>query len=73
MKKIKFNIPYVSHNELLDIKKIFKYQNFISFGYFYKKCINLIKKKLNVKNVFLTNSCTSAIEAALLSINLKKK
>ena len=72
MKKIKFIKPFISDRELINIKKILSNDNFINGGYFYKKCVDLIKKKLNSEHVFLTNNFTSAIEAALLSLNLKK-
>ena len=32
---------------------------------------NLVSKKLGLKNIFLTNSCTSALEICSLAINLK--
>lgn len=71
--KINFNYPNVTHHELFNIKKILKGNNFINSGKFYNDCSTLIKKKFSATNVFLTNNCTSAIEAALLSVNLKKK
>ena len=73
MMKINFNYPNVTHHELFNIKKILKGNNFINSGNIYNDCSTHIKKKFSAKNVFLTNNCTSAIEAALLSINLKKK
>ena len=72
MKKFKFNIPYISQSEFFNIKKIFKSDNFINLGFFYKKCVSLIKNKIKAKHIFLTNSCTSAIEAALLSLKLDR-
>ena len=45
--------------------------NFID-GIFQKKCENYIKKKIKSSSVKLTNSCTSALEIAMILINLKK-
>ena len=73
MKNLAFNIPPITNIRIFDIKKAFKANNFIGNSYFYNKCKNLIKKKIKTNHVFLTNSCTSAIEASLLSLNLKTR
>ena len=73
MKNLAFNIPPITNIKIFDIKKAFKTNNFIGNSYFYNKCKNLIKKKIKTNHVFLTNSCTSAIEASLLSLNLKTR
>jgi dTDP-4-amino-4,6-dideoxygalactose transaminase len=73
MKNIIFNIPSITNIKNFNIKKAFNTNNFIGNSYFHNKCVNLIKKKFKAKYIFLTNNCTSAIEAALLSLNLKRR
>jgi len=55
-------------NKLLNAEFI---QTAAGFEYF-KKCNELIEKKLNVKKCYITNSCTAALEAAAILIDLKK-
>ena len=55
-------------NKLLNAEFI---QTAAGFEYF-KKCNELIEKKLNVNKCYITNSCTAALEAAAILIDLKK-
>ena len=75
MKKvIPFNNAHFAKDIPREINKLFKskfVQTAAGFNYF-KKCNRLIEKKLNVKKCYITNSCTAALEAAAILINLKK-
>ena len=70
-KKIFFNKPFINKAARHNILKVIKNMNFID-GIFQKKCENYIKKKIKSSSVKLTNSCTSALEIAMILINLKK-
>ena len=69
--KVLFNKPYVSKIDKKYINKVFKNGKFTD-GMFQKKCENLIKKKIKSKFVALTQNCSSALEIAILLLNLKK-
>ena len=69
--KVLFNKPYVSQIDKKYINKVFKNGKFTD-GMFQKKCENLIKKKIKSKLVALTQNCSSALEIAILLLNLKK-
>ena len=69
--KVLFNKPYVSKIDKKYVNKVFKNGKFTD-GMFQKKCENLIKKKIKSKFVALTQNCSSALEIAILLLNLKK-
>lgn len=68
---IPFNKPYKSGNEIHYIKKVQKNNKIADKGEFYNKCTELLKKQLKAKFILLTNSCTSALEASALLLNIK--
>ena len=70
-KKILFNVPYINKNSKEFVNKVFQSQNFTD-GYFQKKCENFIKYKTKSKFVSLTHSGTSALEIAMILLNIKK-
>ena len=69
-KKVLFNKPFISKIDKKYINKVFKNGKFTD-GIFQKKCENLIKKKIKSKFVALTQNCSSALEIAILLLNLK--
>jgi len=69
--KILFNKPYLSKIDKKYINQVFEKGKFTD-GIFQKKCENLIKKKIKSKFVALTQNCSSALEIAILLLNLKK-
>lgn len=74
-KKILFNKPFITNQEISNIKKIFskKYNlNFGYQGYFSKLCTQEIKKISKAKEVLLTSSCTGALEIITKTIDIKK-
>tara|TARA_B100000700_G_scaffold175748_1_gene194116 strand:- start:358 stop:1485 length:1128 start_codon:yes stop_codon:yes gene_type:complete len=70
-KKIQFNIPHLTKNSKIFIKKVFERKNFTD-GYFQKKCEKFIKNKTKTKFVSLTHSGTSALEIAMILLNIGK-
>ena len=70
-KKIQFNIPYLTQSSKIFIKKVFEKKNFTD-GYFQKKCEKFIKYKTQAKFVSLTHSGTSALEIAMILLNIGK-
>lgn len=65
---VKFNEPYITGNELPYIEDVFKQKHFYGNGKYTKLCTELIKDRLNVENVLITDSCTSALEITSLLI-----
>ena len=61
-----FNEPYLTNKEQDYIADVFKRKQFYGSGYYTKKCQELISKKILVRNVLLTDSCTSALEIVAL-------
>ena len=70
-KKIQFNIPHLTKNSKIFIKKVLEKKNFTD-GYFQKKCEQFIKYKTKTKFVSLTHSGTSALEIAINLLNIGK-
>ena len=66
MKKISFNIPY----KLKNLKKFDNFKTYAGNGIWTKKIQNRLSKKYSFKKVLLTDSCTSALEIAALSLKL---
>ena len=71
MKTIEFNKPFVTAADKKYVDRVFK-NNKYADGYFQKLCENYIRKKIKSNFVALTQNCTSALEIAMILINLKK-
>ena len=71
MKKIFFNKPYIKKKDKRYIEDVFLSNKFAD-GIYQNKCEKLIKKKIKSKFVALTQNCTSALEIAMILINLKR-
>lgn len=69
---IPFNIPLVTGKESGFIKKTTHSRKFSGDGCFNKKCQNLIQAALECKKVFLTPSCTAALEMAAILCDIKE-
>ncbi len=65
-KAIKFNQPYITGKELELINDVFARNQFSGNGYYTQSCQQKIKEILEVENVLLTDSCTSALEISAL-------
>ena len=71
--KISFNEPYFDEKILENIKSAFvDYKQISGNGIFTQKCNEFLQKYLNVHSVFLTNSCTSALEMAAILVEIKQ-
>jgi dTDP-4-amino-4,6-dideoxygalactose transaminase len=72
-KKVPFNKAIYSKNILSGLKKILYgeiIQTAAGFKYF-KKCNLILEKKFKLKKCYITNSCTAALEATAIAIDIK--
>jgi dTDP-4-amino-4,6-dideoxygalactose transaminase len=69
---IPFNKPAQTGNELAYIKEAIRSGHISGNGAFSRKCCGLIKKKFRFAEVFLTPSCTSALEMAGLLCDFRE-
>lgn len=65
---IKFNVPYITGNELKYISELFTNGHFSGAGAFTDKCQKKISSRIGSEHVLLTDSCTSALEMIALLI-----
>ncbi len=70
-KKIYFNIPFLCGNEILYIKEVIDSKKTSGNGIFTNRCHLFLEKRYGFKKVFLTHSCTDALEMAAILINIK--
>jgi dTDP-4-amino-4,6-dideoxygalactose transaminase len=63
---IPFNKPYIAGKELFYIAQAVEYANLSGDGYFTDKCSQLMEDKFAAQKVFLTHSCTAALEMAAI-------
>jgi dTDP-4-amino-4,6-dideoxygalactose transaminase len=72
-KKIYFNVPDSTNEEIANIKKIKSQKNYSasSNGYFSKKCTNWLIKNIQCKEALLVHSCTAALEMCAILLNIK--
>ncbi len=68
---IKFNKPYISNSTKKNLLKVLKNKSFAD-GEFQTKSENVIKNLVNSKSIKLTQNCTSALEVAMILININK-
>ena len=71
MAHIPFNKPTTSGNELKYLELALQSNKFSGEGEFNKRCTDFFKSYINCLAAFLTPSCTSALEMAMLIIDLK--
>jgi dTDP-4-amino-4,6-dideoxygalactose transaminase len=68
MKKIEFNVPYVTGKESTYLSEVTDIRKLSGDGKFTRLCNLFFKDKFNFDSVFLTTSCTDALEmSAILS------
>ena len=73
MKEINFNAPLYLNNSVKNVHKFLNQKKPLHGpGENILRIKKELKKKFNFKNVYLTNSCTSALEICALNLNLKK-
>lgn len=69
---IPFNKPFLIGNELSYIEESVISGKISGNGIFTKKCHEFFEKKYGFKKVFLTTSCTDALEMAAILANIKQ-
>jgi dTDP-4-amino-4,6-dideoxygalactose transaminase len=72
IKKIPFNIPTITKDEIRNLDKLLKLKHYSANGYFTEKCITWLKKNIKCKDALLVHSCTAALEMCALLLNIKK-
>jgi len=72
MINIPFNRPYFTGEELDLIKDAISSGKIAGDGKYTHKCQELMEKEFNAKKIFLTNSCTDALEMAAILLNIKQ-
>jgi len=72
MKKIPFNKPYLTGEEMDFIKDTLSTLKIGGDGKYTYKCQELMQKKFNTKKILLTTSCTHALEMSAILLNIKK-
>lgn len=70
--RVPFNIPYLSGHEEIYITDALKNVEGSSEKRYTEKCVNLIKGNYNWPGLFLTSSCTSALEICALLLDIKE-
>jgi dTDP-4-amino-4,6-dideoxygalactose transaminase len=70
-KIIKFNKYIFEKKDLRFFDQCVKTSNISSNHLYQEKCQKLVDKLFNFKNSYITNSCTSALEAAALALDIK--
>ena len=68
MSVINFHEPYITGNELGYLKDVIERKNIYGNGIYTQKCQELIQETISVRKVFLTDSCTSALEISALLV-----
>tara|TARA_B100001989_G_C24551861_1_gene475906 strand:+ start:51554 stop:52699 length:1146 start_codon:yes stop_codon:yes gene_type:complete len=69
---IKFNNPLITKKGAIYIKNVIESGNFSGPNTYTQACENFLKSYLNVKEVLLTPSCTSALEMTALLLNIRE-
>lgn len=69
--RIRFNVPYLSGNELVYIADAHSKGQLAGDGEYTKRCQHLLEQQLQIPKVLLTHSCTAALEMAALLIDIK--
>ena len=71
MKFVKFNNPALDNFNFGSIVDLNKRSNYSTLGHYSEKCSLFLKKKLKVKKVLMTKSCTAALEMAAILLKIK--
>jgi dTDP-4-amino-4,6-dideoxygalactose transaminase len=69
--KIPFNIPFISGSEGNYVNEVINKLPGSDRDTYYDRCRTMLKQKWNFNEVFLTNSCTSALEVCALLLEIK--
>ena len=72
MYKYPHNKPFIHGRELMNIAESVASGKISGDGIFTQKCHELFKIKYNINNIYLTTSCTDALEIAAISLGIKE-
>ena len=72
VKKISFNTPSLTGDEVNNLFKLDKLKHYSANGFFTKKCQLWLRKNIKCKEAFLVHSCTAALEMCALLLNIKR-
>ena len=68
---IPFNKIWISGLEKEYLKKVLNQDHLSGDGYFTNQCTNFLEKELSVQKIFLTHSCTGALEMSAILSEIK--
>ena len=69
-RRIPFNVPYVTGDELGYLEEVIESRQFAGNGPFTKRAQRLLERRYDVPHVLLTHSCTAALEMSALLLDL---
>ncbi|MCY6959568.1 dTDP-4-amino-4,6-dideoxygalactose transaminase [Clostridium brassicae] len=69
---IPFNKLYITGKEEIYVKDCLKRKHIHGDGYYTKKVNKFIEEKFNTRKALMTTSCSSALDIAAISLNLKE-
>ena len=68
---IRFNLPYLTGNEIKRISEVYEAGHLSGDGRFTKLCSSWLETNLPCQRALLTHSCTAALEMAAILIDIK--
>ncbi|MAV94468.1 MAG: dTDP-4-amino-4,6-dideoxygalactose transaminase [Euryarchaeota archaeon] len=68
---IRFNLPYLTGNEITRISEVYEAGHLSGDGHFTKLCSSWLETNLPCQRALLTHSCTAALEMAAILIDIK--
>ena len=68
---IRFNLPYLTGNEIKRISEVYEARHLSGDGHFTKLCSSWLETNLPCQRALLTHSCTAALEMAAILIDIK--
>ncbi|MFH2142135.1 MAG: dTDP-4-amino-4,6-dideoxygalactose transaminase [Bacteroidota bacterium] len=69
---IPFNKPYITGNEIENIRKVIKSGKLSGGGDFSEKCLDFLYKRYNFSRIFLTSSGSQALEIIAILLDIQK-
>jgi dTDP-4-amino-4,6-dideoxygalactose transaminase len=69
--KIPFNIPFITGDEYNNVNDVINRLPGSNNDTYYNRCRTLLQQKWNYNQIFLTNSCTSALEVCAILLDIK--
>ena len=72
MISVPFNVPYIKPNSIEYVNQVFIRKFFQGGGDFSKKCVNEIEAITKLSDLYLTASCTQALEMASVLLEISK-